>query len=244
MSTRLKAAATPSGVRPSCAGASTVAAALDQALRDRQQALERGARQRRLAADVALIGIGAAGEQQLHRRQPIVVGREHQQAVAARRRRVRRDAGGEQPRQRLDVAAAGSLGGERRQFAGRGHHAVGRRRRRVRRVADRAAPASAPRRAATPSAIRWPYSASARAEVTDGARDDVLARHLRQAAGDVVDQPLLRVRRLQPVEIAGLHEVVDLARHLRVVSRRAATRRGPCRAPRPVCTGPSNEFGS
>ena len=52
------------------------------------------------------------------------------------------------------------------------------------------------------------------AEVLERALDDVLARDLREAARDVVDEPLLRVRRLQAVEIAGLLEVVDFARAL------------------------------
>lgn len=55
------------------------------------------------------------------------------------------------------------------------------------------------------------------AEVLDRARDDVLTRDLREAAGDVVHEPLLRIGRLQAVERAGLLEVVHLARHLRVV---------------------------
>jgi hypothetical protein len=50
-------------------------------------------------------------------------------------------------------------------------------------------------------------------EVTDGPFDDVLAAHLPEAPCDVVHQTLLRVLRLQTIEVAGLHEVVDLPRH-------------------------------
>src|SRR6266849_5113684 len=47
-------------------------------------------------------------------------------------------------------------------------------------------------------------------EMFDGARDDVIAGDLREAARDVVDEALLCVVRLEPIEIASLLEVVDL----------------------------------
>ena len=65
---------------------------------------------------------------------------------------------------------------------------------------------------------------------------------LTEAADDVVDETLLRVLRLQPIEIPRLLEIVDLARHLRVAGR--------LRLCQPFVVllvglhGPSNEFGS
>ena len=50
------------------------------------------------------------------------------------------------------------------------------------------------------------------AEVLDRSRNDVLARHLRETARDVVHESLLRVPGLQAVEVAGLLEGVDFTR--------------------------------
>jgi hypothetical protein len=87
-----------------------------------------------------------------------------------------------------------------------------------------------------------PELAVRRAEVLDRSRDDIVARHLRETAGDVVHEPLPRVPGLQAIEIAGLLELVHLARHLRVVPRQAGD--GQARVQlQLVCSGPSNEFG-
>ena len=122
-------------------------------------------------------------------------------------------AGVERAFERLDVAAARGVGRHRAQ------------RRPHLREYDHAGARSGVHRAAPATVVAAPRgdafgdpAAELRvrlAEVLDRSRDDVLARHLREAPGDVVDQPLLRVLRLQAVEVAGLLEVVHLARHLR-----------------------------
>ena len=233
----------PSGVRPSAEDGIDVRAGSDEQFGNIDQTLERNTGQRRLPLGVSLVGIGATSEQQPHGCGLIVVRGQHQQRVAARGSRVGGHPGVQRPFERIEIPTArgvGSHAGEcRADIWSDGDAST---------VVWRHSPApDSRRRAATRGdAVGNPAAelGVGFAEVLDRSRDDVVARDLRQAAGDVVDQPLLRVPRLQAIQIARLLEVVYLARHLRVVARRAGQRRSRRSAPRWSAPGRRTEFGS